>query len=486
MTWQAVIGLEIHVQLATRSKLFSASATAYGAEPNTQTSWLDAALPGTLPVPNAEAVRLAALFGLAIDAEVAPRSVFARKNYFYPDSPKGYQISQYDLPIVGKGVLAVRLDDGREIEVGITRAHLEEDAGKSVHDVFHGASGIDLNRAGTPLIEVVSEPCLHSPEEAVAYLKTVHQLVRWLGVSDGNMQEGSFRCDANVSVRPSADAPLGTRCEIKNVNSFRFVEKAIAFEIERQIRAIENGETIVQETRLYDAAANRTRPMRSKEDAEDYRYFPDPDLPPIVLAPAFLAAIRQTMPELPRARATRYQGELHLSAYDAFKLTESRALSDYFEQVLCTLAGDGNAEKRAALAKLAANWINGELASALNDAELAIEAAVVTAPMLAGLLVRIDDGTISGKIAKDVFQAMWAGEGSADAIIEARGLRQVTDTTAIDAMVAEVLAQFPDQVAKLRAGDTKLFQFLVGQAMKATRGKANPALVNESLQRALA
>ncbi len=482
MSWQCVIGLEIHVQLATRSKLFSGAATAYGAEPNTQTSWVDAALPGTLPVPNAEAVRLAALFGLAIDAEIARRSVFARKNYFYPDSPKGYQISQYETPIVGRGVLPVRLDDGREIEVEIVRAHLEEDAGKSMHDVFHGASGIDLNRAGTPLIEVVSAPCLYSAEEAVAYLRTVHQLVRWLGVSDGNMAEGSFRCDANVSVRPGPDAPLGTRCEIKNVNSFRFVEKAIEFEIERQIRALENGEVIVQETRLYDAAQNRTRPMRSKEDAEDYRYFPDPDLPPIVIDESFLDELRASMPELPRARATRYQQVLQLSAYDAFKLTESRALSDYFEQTLAALFGEQPANRHPALAKMAANWINGELASALNEEDRPIEQSRVEAAELAGLVRRIDDNTISGKIAKDVFQGMWAGEGSADAIIEARGLRQVTDSGAIDAMITELLAQFPEQVAKFRAGDEKIFQFLVGQAMKATRGKANPAIVNERLR----
>ncbi|AVP98131.1 Asp-tRNA(Asn)/Glu-tRNA(Gln) amidotransferase GatCAB subunit B [Ahniella affigens] len=482
MSWQAVIGLEIHVQLATQSKLFSVAPTAYGAEANTQTSWLDAALPGTLPVPNREAVRLAALFGLAIDAEVAERSIFARKNYFYPDLPKGYQISQYETPIVGRGQLDVRLDDDRVLSVDIIRAHLEEDAGKSLHDAFHGATGIDLNRAGTPLIEIVSAPCLHSPEEAVAYLRTVHQLVRWLGVSDGNMQEGSFRCDANVSVRPGPDAPLGTRCEIKNVNSFRFVEKAIAFEIERQIRALENGETIVQETRLYDAAANRTRPMRSKEDAEDYRYFPDPDLPPIVLGAGELERIRATLPELPWQRAARYQDALKLSAYDAHKLTEDRALSEYFESVLAALLLSGAAERAPQLAKQAANWINGELASALNDAELDIRANPLAPAELAQLIARVEDGTLSGKLAKEVFQAIWAGDGGVDQIIDQRGLKQVTDTGAIDAMLAEVLAQFPDQVAKYRAGDQKIFQFLVGQAMKATKGKANPTIVSERLR----
>ncbi len=474
-TWQAVIGLEIHVQLNTQSKLFSGASTAYGAEPNTQTSFVDAALPGTLPVPNAEAIRKAARFGLAVGAEVAAESIFARKNYFYPDSPKGYQISQYERPIVSGGNVLARLDDGREIRVQLTRAHLEEDAGKSLHDAFHAASGIDLNRAGTPLIEVVSEPVLHSAAEAVAYMKAVHRLVRWLGICDGNLQEGSFRCDANVSVhRPGT--PLGTRCEIKNVNSFRFVEKAIDYEIERQIRALENGERIVQQTRLYDAAANKTRSMRSKEDAEDYRYFPDPDLPPIRISPAALEALRSALPELPEARRARYLDTLGLTPYDADKLIEDRTTSDYFEAALAAAPGQ---------AKLVANWINGELAAALNEAQTDITASRIGADDLAGLLARIVDGSISGKIAKDVFAAMWAGEGSADAIIDARGLRQISDSGAIGSMLDALLAQFPEQVAKYRAGDAKLFQFLIGQAMKATRGQANPAQVNALLRERL-
>ncbi|MBK6726256.1 MAG: Asp-tRNA(Asn)/Glu-tRNA(Gln) amidotransferase subunit GatB [Xanthomonadales bacterium] len=474
-TWQAVIGLEIHVQLNTQSKLFSGASTAYGAEPNTQTSFVDAALPGTLPVPNAEAIRKAARFGLAVGAEVAAESIFARKNYFYPDSPKGYQISQYERPIVSGGNVLARLDDGREIRVQLTRAHLEEDAGKSLHDAFHAASGIDLNRAGTPLIEVVSEPVLHSAAEAVAYMKAVHRLVRWLGICDGNLQEGSFRCDANVSVhRPGT--PLGTRCEIKNVNSFRFVEKAIDYEIERQIRALENGERIVQQTRLYDAAANKTRSMRSKEDAEDYRYFPDPDLPPIRISPAALEALRSALPELPEARRARYLDTLGLTPYDADKLIEDRTTSDYFEAALAAAPGQ---------AKLVANWINGELAAALNEAQTDITASRISATDLAALLARIIDGSISGKIAKDVFAAMWAGEGSADAIIDARGLRQISDSGAIGSMLDALLAQFPEQVAKYRAGDAKLFQFLIGQAMKATRGQANPAQVNALLRERL-
>jgi aspartyl-tRNA(Asn)/glutamyl-tRNA(Gln) amidotransferase subunit B len=474
--WQAVIGLEVHVQLSTQSKIFSGAATAYGADANTQVSFVDAALPGTLPVPNRGAVERAIQFGLAVGAEVARRSVFARKNYFYPDLPKGYQISQYELPIVAGGSLTARLDDGREIIVPITRAHLEEDAGKSLHDAFHAATGVDLNRAGTPLLEVVSEPAMHSPEEAVAYMRALHQLVRWLGICDGNLQEGSFRCDANVSVRRPG-APLGTRTEIKNVNSFRFVEKAIAYEIERQIRALESGETIVQETRLYDAAANRTRTMRSKEDALDYRYFPDPDLPPLLLADDDFARARAAMPELPRARRERFVRDLGLPDYDAGKLTEERALSDYFERMLAVLPGQ---------AKLAANWVLGELASALNDAEIDIERSRVDASALAGLLARIADQTISGKIAKEVFAAMWAGEGSADAIIDARGLRQITDDGALAQAIDAVLAQYPEQIAKYRGGDEKIFQFLIGQLMKATKGKANPAQLNAMLKAKLA
>ncbi len=474
--WQAVIGLEVHVQLSTQSKIFSGAATAYGAEPNTQVSFVDAGLPGTLPVANRGAIERAIQFGLAIGAEIAPLSVFARKNYFYPDLPKGYQISQYELPIVVGGSLTTRLDDGREVTVPITRAHLEEDAGKSLHDAFHAATGVDLNRAGTPLLEVVTEPAMHSPEEAVAYMKSLHRLVRWLGICDGNMQEGSFRCDANVSVRRSGTQKLGTRAEIKNVNSFRFVEKAIAYEIERQIRAIENGETIVQETRLYDAAANRTRTMRSKEDALDYRYFPDPDLPPLVLVEADFARARSTMPELPDARRGRFVQQLGLSEYDADKLTEERALSDYFEAMLVALPDQ---------AKLCANWVLGELASALNTDQLDIGQSRVDAVALAQLLARVVDSTISGKIAKDVFAAMWAGEGSADAVIDARGLRQITDDGALAAAIDAIVAQFPEQVAKFKAGDEKIFQFLIGQLMKATKGKANPAQLNALLKQRL-
>jgi len=475
--WQAVIGLEIHAQLSTASKLFSGASTAYGAEPNTQTALLDCAMPGTLPVPNREAVRKAIQFGLAIDATIAPQSVFARKNYFYPDLPKGYQISQYELPVIGAGRLRVRVDDGRVIEVEIQRAHLEEDAGKSVHDAFHAETGIDLNRAGTPLLEIVSAPVLHSAAEAVAYMRTVHTLVRWLGICDGNMQEGSFRCDCNVSVRRGSDAPLGTRTEIKNVNSFRFVEKAIEYEIERQIRALENGEAIVQETRLYDPARHQTRSMRSKESADDYRYFPDPDLPPLVIAAADIARERDALPELPQARRERYVAQLGLPEADADQLCADRATADYFEAVLAVLPGQ---------AKLCANWVLGEVAASLNEAGIEIAAAPVSAAALAQLLARLREGSISGKIAKDVFAAMWAGEGSADAIIEARGLRQISDSGALAAAIAAVLAEHPSQVADYRGGNEKLLQFFVGQAMKRTRGQANPQQLNELLRRALA
>ncbi|HVH36355.1 MAG TPA: Asp-tRNA(Asn)/Glu-tRNA(Gln) amidotransferase subunit GatB [Tahibacter sp.] len=475
--WQAVIGLEIHAQLSTASKLFSGASTAYGAEPNTQTALLDCAMPGTLPVPNREAVRKAIQFGLAIDAAIAPQSVFARKNYFYPDLPKGYQISQYELPVVGAGRLRVRVDDGRIIEVEIQRAHLEEDAGKSVHDAFHAETGIDLNRAGTPLLEIVSAPVMHSAAEAVAYMRTVHTLVRWLGICDGNMQEGSFRCDCNVSVRRGSDAPLGTRTEIKNVNSFRFVEKAIEYEIERQIRALENGESIVQETRLYDPTRHQTRSMRSKESADDYRYFPDPDLPPLVIAAADVARERDALPELPQARRERYITALGLPEADADQLCADRATADYFEAVLAALPGQ---------AKLCANWVLGEVAANLNEAGVGIDAAPVSAAALAQLLVRLRDGSISGKIAKDVFAAMWAGEGDADAIIEARGLKQISDSGALAAAIDAVLAEHPSQVADYRGGNEKLLQFFVGQAMKRTRGQANPQQLNELLRQKLA
>jgi aspartyl-tRNA(Asn)/glutamyl-tRNA(Gln) amidotransferase subunit B len=473
MSWQPVIGLEIHAQLSTRSKLFSGASTAYGAEPNTQAALLDVALPGTLPVPNRAALDKAIAFGLAINATIARQSIFARKNYFYPDLPKGYQISQYEAPIVGNGTLCVRTDDGRTLEVAIERAHLEEDAGKSLHDAFHAATGLDFNRAGVPLLEIVSKPVLHSAQDAVAYMRTVHTLVRWLGVCDGNMQEGSFRCDANVSVRRTSADKLGTRTEIKNVNSFRFVEKAIEYEIERQVRALENGEAIVQETRLYDAAAHRTLPMRGKEDADDYRYFPDPDLPPLVVSDADIAAVRAALPELPDARRRRYIEALDLPESDAAQLCADKATADYFEAALAALPGE---------AKLCANWILGELAAALNVGNLTIEASRVDAPALARLLARVREGAISGKTAKDVFAAMWAGEGGADAVIAARGLRQISDAGALGAVVDAVLAEHPAQVAECRAGNDKLLQFFVGQAMKRLRGQGNPQQLNALLR----
>ena len=476
MSWQPVIGLEIHAQLSTASKLFSGASTAYGAEPNTQAALLDVAMPGTLPVPNRAVLDKAIAFGLAVDATIARQSVFARKNYFYPDLPKGYQISQYELPIVADGKLAVRLDDGRTLEVEIQRAHLEEDAGKSLHDAFHAATGLDFNRAGVPLLEIVSAPVLHSAQDAVAYLRTVHTLVRWLGVCDGNMAEGSFRCDANVSVRPAGETKLGTRTEIKNVNSFRFVEKAIEYEIERQVRALENGEAIVQETRLYDAAAHRTFTMRSKEDADDYRYFPDPDLPPLVVTDADVDTVRAALPELPDARRRRYVEALGLPEADAMQLCADRATADYFEVAMSALGGD---------AKTCANWVLGELAAALNAANLVVEQSRVSAPALARLLARVREGAISGKIAKDVFAAMWAGEGDADAIIERRGLTQISDTGALAAAVDAVVAEFPAQLADYRAGNEKLLQFFVGQAMKRLRGQGNPQQLNALLRERL-
>ncbi len=508
--WEAVIGLEIHAQLSTRAKLFSGSSTAYGAEPNTQADEVDVALPGTLPVLNREAVRLAIRFGLAIEAEIARHSVFARKNYFYPDLPKGYQISQYEEPIVGNGRVRVRVTPDREIVVPIVRAHLEEDAGKSVHDAFHAATGIDLNRAGTPLLEIVTAPALRSAAEAVAYMRTVHQLVRWLGVCDGNLQEGSFRCDANVSVRPRGTTTLGTRTEIKNVNSFRFVEKAIDYEIERQIRELENGGTIVQETRLYDETRNQTRAMRGKESAHDYRYFPDPDLPPLFLVEDEIAHERAHLPELPSARRARYVNHLGLSDYDAEVLTADRALCDYFEALLAALprgvqAGatppndhahghlklviDSQAPSVPAPpapvhphAKLAANWVNGELAAALNAEQIDITRARVTPHALAGLLLRLIDGSISGKIAKDVFADLWRGEGTADAIIAAKGLSQISDDGPLIAAIDDILAANPKQAEQFRTGDEKIFTWLVGQVMRATRGKANPQRLNELLR----
>ena len=475
--WEVVIGLEIHAQLATKSKIFSGSPTAYGAPPNTQASLVDLAYPGVLPVLNAEAVRMAVKFGLSIGAEVARRSVFARKNYFYPDLPKGYQISQYELPVVKQGKLAVMLDDGTVKIIGITRAHLEEDAGKSLHEGLAHATGIDLNRAGTPLLEIVSEPDMRSAKEAVAYMKKIHTLVRYLEICDGNMQEGSFRCDANVSVRPRGREKFGTRAEIKNLNSFRFVEKAIHYEVARQVELLESGGTVVQETRLYDSDKDETRSMRSKEEANDYRYFPDPDLLPVQIEESFIDAVRATLPELPDDKAARFARDFGLSAYDAGVLSASRELGAYFEAVVKELG--------AKHAKLAANWVMGELSSALNRDNVDIAVSRVTPPYLSGLLVRIVDQTISGKIAKEVFEAMWTEGKTADAIIEAKGLRQITDSGAIEGIIDAVIAANPKQLADYRSGKDKLFGFFVGQVMKATEGKANPAQLNELLKRKL-
>jgi len=476
MEWETVIGLEIHAQLSTNSKIFSGAATAYGAAPNTQACAIDLGLPGVLPVLNREAVRMAVMFGLAIEASVARRSVFARKNYFYPDLPKGYQISQYELPVVQRGQISIDLEDGDSKVIGITRAHLEEDAGKSLHEDFHGRSGIDLNRAGTPLLEIVSEPDLRSPREAVAYMKKLHTLVRYLGICDGNMQEGSFRCDANVSVRPKGRAAFGTRTETKNLNSFRFVERAIEFEVQRQIELLEDGGTVVQETRLYDPDKGETRAMRSKEEANDYRYFPDPDLLPLVLDEAFIETARAALPELPDARKQRFMDRYGLGAYDAGVLTASRELADYYEALVGELGGEP---------KLGANWVMGDLAAALNKAGLDITQSPVGADRLAGLLKRIQDRTISGKIAKEVFEALWNGEGEADAIIAQRGLRQITDTTAIEQAIDAVLRANPEQLAQYRAGKDKLLGFFVGQVMKLTQGKANPQQLNDLLAKKL-
>ena len=476
MEWETVIGLEVHAQLKTRSKIFSASPTAYGAAPNTQANVVDAAFPGVLPVLNGEVVRMAARFGLAIGATVHTRSVFARKNYFYPDLPKGYQISQYEHPIVERGRLVITTPAG-EKTIGITRAHLEEDAGKSLHEDMDGFTGIDLNRAGTPLLEIVSEPDMRSATEAVAYLKTLHTLVRYLDICDGNMQEGSFRCDANVSVRPFGQARFGTRAELKNINSFRFVERAIDYEVRRQIALLSAGGQVRQETRLYDSARDETRSMRSKEEANDYRYFPDPDLPALVLTEAILAEVKDAMPELPDAKRRRLGAEYGLSAYDAGVLTASRELAQYYEDAVAAAGVDP---------KLVANWVTGELAARLNEDGLDITNSRVMAPALAGLLRRIADGTVSGKAAKDVFEAMWAGEGDADAVIAARGLRQISDDFAIEEVVRQVIAANPKQLAQYRSGEEKVFTFFVGQTMKASRGKANPAKVNEILKRLLA
>jgi aspartyl-tRNA(Asn)/glutamyl-tRNA(Gln) amidotransferase subunit B len=475
MQWETVIGLEIHTQLATESKIFSGASTRFGAEPNTQACAVDLGLPGVLPVLNEGAVRLAVRFGRAIGAEIAERSVFARKNYFYPDLPKGYQISQYELPVVGRGQVEVVLDDGAVKTIGVTRAHLEEDAGKSLHEDLRGMTGIDLNRAGTPLLEIVSEPDMRSPDEAVAYARKIHQLVRWIGISDGNMQEGSFRVDANVSVRPLGQAEFGTRAEIKNINSFRFLQKALEFEVERQIELIEDGGEVVQETRLYDPDLDETRSMRTKEEANDYRYFPDPDLLPLVVDSAFIEAATADLPELPDAIRHRFRDRYGLSEYDAGLLTSSREQAVYFEAV----AAGTDAPK------LAANWITGELASALNRSGLGLVESPVSAETLAGLIRRIQDNTISGKIAKQVFEAMFNGEGDADAVIEAKGLKQITDTGAIEAMIDAIIAANPGQVEQYRGGKDKLFGFFVGQVMKQSKGKANPQQVNSLLKEKL-
>jgi len=489
MEWETVIGIETHAQLSTRSKIFSAASTAFGAAPNTQACAVDVALPGVLPVPNRGSVERAIRFGLAVGGAVASRSVFARKNYFYPDLPKGYQISQFEAPIVQGGIIQTVLPDGTEKTVRLTRAHLEEDAGKSLHEDFHGMTGIDLNRAGTPLLEIVSEPDMRSADEAVAYARTLHALVRWIDICDGNMQEGSFRCDANVSVRPRGSERLGTRCEIKNLNSFRFLERAIEFEVRRQIEILEDGGRIDQETRLYDPDRDETRPLRSKEEAHDYRYFPDPDLLPLEVEDDWIAAVRAALPELPAAKRDRYVHELGLTAYDAATLTGSRETADYFDAVTSALALREPTGDARARAKAAANWVMGELAGALNRAELAIDQSPVSPQQLAGLIARIRDDTISGKIAKDVFDALWAGEAAgddaADAIIQAKGLRQITDTGALETIIDGIIAANPAQVAEFRGGREKAFNFFVGQAMKATKGKGNPAAIAEILKRKL-
>jgi aspartyl-tRNA(Asn)/glutamyl-tRNA(Gln) amidotransferase subunit B len=477
MEWETVIGLEIHAQLATKTKIFSGSPTQYGAEPNTQADLVDLGYPGVLPVLNAEAVRMAVQFGLAVDAAIAPKSVFARKNYFYPDLPKGYQISQYELPIVAKGHLDVMQEDGSIKRVGITRAHLEEDAGKSMHEGQVGLSAIDLNRAGTPLIEIVSEPDMRSAKEAVAYMKKVHTLVRYLGICDGNMQEGSFRCDANVSMRRKGSEKLGTRAELKNLNSFRFVEKAINHEVQRQIDILEGGGKVVQETRLYDSDKDETRSMRSKEEANDYRYFPDPDLLPVVIDKAYIESQRAKLPELPDQKAARFAAQYGLSAYDAQVLTASREMAQFYEAVAAAVPGD---------TKLAANWVMGDYSAFLNKDGLDVAASRLSAAQLGGLLQRIVDNTISGKLAKEVFEVMWADASDADTVIVARGLKQITDSGAIEKVIDTIMAANPKQLADFRSGKDKLFGFFVGQAMKATDGKANPALLNDLLKKKLA
>ncbi|HAT58008.1 MAG TPA: Asp-tRNA(Asn)/Glu-tRNA(Gln) amidotransferase GatCAB subunit B [Gammaproteobacteria bacterium] len=472
MQYETVIGLEVHVQLSTESKLFSGSATTFGAEPNTQANIFDLALPGTLPVLNEKAVAMAVKFGLAIGAEIGKRSVFDRKNYFYPDLPKGYQVSQLDFPTVGKGSLTISLEDGSEKVIGVTRAHMEEDAGKSLHEDYQGMTGIDLNRAGTPLLEIVSEPDLRSAKEAVAYLKKLHSIIRYLDISDAIMAQGSMRCDANVSIRPVGQEEFGTRTEIKNINSFKFVEKAINYEVQRQKDVLEDGGRIVQETRLYDADKDETRSMRSKEVANDYRYFPEPDLLPIVIDDAYIEAIRATLPELPDRRAARFVSDYGLSEYDAGVLVATREMADYFETT-ATLSGD---------AKLAANWVSQDLQALLNKHSWELSDSPIQAERLATLIQRIKDNTISGKIAKTVFEAMLDDSNDVDSIIEAKGLKQVTDSGALESLVDQVIADNPDQVQQYRDGKVQVIGFLVGQCMQLSKGKANPAQVNEILR----
>jgi len=472
MQWETVIGLEIHVQLSTQSKIFSGSSTAFGAEPNTQASGIDLALPGVLPVFNEQALTKAVAFGLAIDAEIGKRSVFDRKNYFYPDLPKGYQVTQMDFPIVGKGSVDITTEDGSNFTIGVTRAHLEEDAGKSLHEDFHGMTGIDLNRAGTPLLEIVSEPDIRNAKQAIAYLKKIHSIITYIGVSDGDMSQGSMRCDVNISLRPFGQAEFGTRTELKNLNSFKFIEKAIHTEVERQKDILEDGGRIIQETRLYDADKDETRPMRSKEFANDYRYFPEPDLLPIEIDDAYIEAIRGTLPELPDTKLARFIADFGLTEYDADVLTSSRPMANYFERV-AEQCGD---------AKLAANWCMGDLSKLLNQQGLTIDNCPIAPEELGLLLVRIKDNTISGNIAKTVFQAMSDSEGSADEIIAAKGLKQVTDSGAIAALVDQVIADNLDQFNAFKGGKDKLIGFFVGQVMKLSKGQANPGQVNEILQ----
>jgi aspartyl-tRNA(Asn)/glutamyl-tRNA(Gln) amidotransferase subunit B len=479
--WEVVIGLETHTQLKTQSKIFSGSSVAFGASPNVQSSAVDIALPGVLPVLNREAVVCAIKFGLAVGATIAPRSIFARKNYFYPDLPKGYQISQFEIPVVQGGGLAIRVGEVEKY-VHLTRAHLEEDAGKSLHEDFQGKTGIDLNRAGTPLLEIVSEPDMRSSAEAVAYAKALHALVQWIGICDGNMQEGSFRCDANVSVRPVGQKEFGTRREIKNLNSFRFMQQAIDFEVQWQINEIEEGRAIQQATVLFNSDTGETRAMRSKEDAHDYRYFPDPDLLPLEITPAWIAEVKASLPELPEAMKARFESDYGLSAYDAATLSASREMANYFEETL-TAAGRENA-------KLCANWVMGEVAGRLNKDGMEISAghAVPLAPtLLAGIIRRITDNTLSNKMAREVFDALWVGEEKdADAVIAARGLTQVTDSGAIESVIDEVLATNAKSVEEFHAGKDKSFNSLVGQVMKATKGKADPQQVNDLLRKKLA